>query len=154
MTPSGGAQSCWSSNGSTTTSPTSARCATTSATPSSTPTPGASANNYCASTTRSPDIGCSAAPSIPAAPRLHQLPDPTGLHAIAADIGEVVALALDHGVVRDRFTGTAVLTAEQAFDLGTFGYVARASGLTLDARHDHPTTDRTTPPHRAHPHRG
>ena len=70
---------------------------------------------------------------------LHQLPDPTGLHAIAADIGEVVALALDHGVVRDRFTGTAVLTAEQARDLGTLGYVARASGLTLDARHDHPT---------------
>ena len=70
---------------------------------------------------------------------LHQLPDPTGLHAIAADIGEVVALALDHGVVRDRFTGTAVLTAEQACDLGTLGYVARASGLTLDARHDHPT---------------
>ena len=70
---------------------------------------------------------------------LRQLPDPTGLHAIAADIGEVVALALDHGVVRDRFTGTAVLTAEQACDLGTLGYVARASGLTLDARHDHPT---------------
>ena len=70
---------------------------------------------------------------------LHQLPDPTGLHTIAADIGEVVALALDHGVVRDRFTGTAVLTAEQACDLGTLGYVARASGLTLDARHDHPT---------------
>ena len=70
---------------------------------------------------------------------LHQLPDPTELHAIAADIGEVVALALDHGVVRDRFTGTAVLTAEQACDLGTLGYVARASGLTLDARHDHPT---------------
>ena len=69
---------------------------------------------------------------------LHRLPDPTELHAIAADIGEVVALALDHGVVRDRFTGTAVLTGEQARDLGTLGYVARASGLTLDARHDHP----------------
>ena len=41
-------------------------------------------------------------------------------------------------MVRDRFTGTAVLTAEQAGDLGTLGYVARASGLTLDARHDHP----------------
>lgn len=70
---------------------------------------------------------------------VRRLPDPTELHAIAADIGEVVALALDHGVVRDRFAGTAVLTAEQAFDLGTLGYVARASGLTLDARHDHPT---------------
>jgi Ni,Fe-hydrogenase III large subunit/Ni,Fe-hydrogenase III component G len=75
----------------------------------------------------------------PGAADLHRLPDLPELHAIAADIGEVVALALDHGVVRDRFTGTAVLTAEQAFDLGALGYVARASGLTLDARHDHPT---------------
>ncbi|WP_298799737.1 NADH-quinone oxidoreductase subunit C [Pseudonocardia sp. 73-21] len=75
---------------------------------------------------------------------LRRLPDPAALQAIAADIGEVVTLALDHSVVRDRFTGTAVLTAEQAGDLGTLGYVARASGLTLDARHDHPTL---TPPH-------
>jgi len=42
-------------------------------------------------------------------------------------------------VVRDRFAGTAVLTREQAADLGTLGYVARASGLQVDARHDHPT---------------
>ncbi len=48
------------------------------------------------------------------------------------------ALALGHSVVRDRFTGTAVLTAEQAAGLGTLGYVARASGLRADARHDHP----------------
>jgi Ni,Fe-hydrogenase III large subunit/NADH:ubiquinone oxidoreductase subunit C len=74
----------------------------------------------------------------PGGAALHRLPDLAALRAIAADIGEVVALALDHSVVRDRFTGTAVLTAEQAGDLGTLGYVARASGLTLDARHDHP----------------
>jgi Ni,Fe-hydrogenase III large subunit/Ni,Fe-hydrogenase III component G len=66
------------------------------------------------------------------------LPDPAELSAIAADAAEVVALALDHSVVRDRFTGTAVLTAGQAAGLGTLGYVARASGLTTDARWDHP----------------
>ena len=38
----------------------------------------------------------------------------------------------------DRFTGTAVLTNRQAVDLGTLGYVARASGLAVDARYDHP----------------
>ncbi len=70
--------------------------------------------------------------------RFLQYPDPAVLRVIAADIGEVVALALDHSVVHDRFAGTAVLTAEQAADLGALGYVARASGLTLDARHDHP----------------
>jgi Ni,Fe-hydrogenase III large subunit/Ni,Fe-hydrogenase III component G len=65
-------------------------------------------------------------------------PDPGELAAIAADIAEVTALALDHSVVRDRFTGTGVLTADQAAGLGTLGYVARASGLSSDARHDHP----------------
>jgi Ni,Fe-hydrogenase III large subunit len=67
------------------------------------------------------------------------LPDPDRLAAIAADAAEIVALALAHSVVRDRFTGTAVLTRQQAVDLGALGYVARASGLAVDARHDHPT---------------
>ncbi|WIV57948.1 NADH-quinone oxidoreductase subunit C [Amycolatopsis nalaikhensis] len=66
------------------------------------------------------------------------LPDLGRLTAIGADIAEIVALALGNTVVADRFTGTAVLTPTQAADLGTLGYVARASGLTTDARHDHP----------------
>ncbi len=66
------------------------------------------------------------------------LPDPDALAAIAADAAEIVTLALGHSVVRDRFTGTAVLTRQQAIDLGTLGYVARASGVPVDARHDHP----------------
>ncbi|SFS31624.1 NADH-quinone oxidoreductase subunit C [Saccharopolyspora flava] len=66
------------------------------------------------------------------------LPDPAELAEIAADVAEIVELALGHTVVRDRFTGTAVLTAEQAFDLRTLGCVARASGHDVDARHDHP----------------
>ncbi len=37
----------------------------------------------------------------------------------------------------------AVLTTAQSGDLGTLGYVARTSGLDVDARRDHPTGIRT-----------
>jgi Ni,Fe-hydrogenase III large subunit/Ni,Fe-hydrogenase III component G len=74
------------------------------------------------------------------------LPDPGELTAIGTDIGEVVALALGHSVVRDRFAGTAVLPARQAAGLGTLGYVARASGLSADARFDHPLPGIEFPP--------
>ncbi|MEV0402066.1 NADH-quinone oxidoreductase subunit C [Actinoallomurus sp. NPDC050550] len=72
---------------------------------------------------------------------IRRLPDPTRLEAIGDDIRELVALALSHTIIRDRFTGTAVLTRKQAFDLGTLGYVARASGLSDDARVSHPFSD-------------
>jgi Ni,Fe-hydrogenase III large subunit/Ni,Fe-hydrogenase III component G len=87
----------------------------------------------------------------PGGATLRRLPDPEALAAIADDVAEIVALAVDHSVVRDRFTGTAVLTTEQATDLGTLGYVARASGLTVDARHDHPYLSRGFP-HTEHTH--
>jgi Ni,Fe-hydrogenase III large subunit/Ni,Fe-hydrogenase III component G len=82
----------------------------------------------------------------PGGATLRQLPDPDTLAAIATDIAEIVDLALANSVVRDRFTGTAILTHQQATDLGTLGYVARASGNTIDARHDHPFTARGIPP--------
>ncbi|MGH3762474.1 hypothetical protein [Actinophytocola sp.] len=81
----------------------------------------------------------------PGGATLRRLPDPEPLTEIATDLAEIVTLALDHSVVRDRFTGTAVLTTQQAGDLGTLGYVARASGLTVDARHDHPHLSRGFP---------
>lgn len=84
---------------------------------------------------------------------VQQLPDTDRLAAIGAEIAELSSLALGHSVVRDRFSGTAVLTREQATDLGTLGYVARASGVAIDARHDHPTL--TEPGERAsHSHTG
>ena len=49
-------------------------------------------------------------------------------------------------MVRDRFTGTAVLTAKQAAEIGALGYVARASGLDIDARRDHPARHEPAPP--------
>jgi len=72
---------------------------------------------------------------------LHALPDPATLQAAAADIAEVVDLALGHTVVADRFTDTAVLPTQAARDLGALGYVARASGLSIDARRQHPFCD-------------
>lgn len=68
-------------------------------------------------------------------------PDPDRLAALAADAAEISRLALAHSVVRERFTGTAVLPTETARDLGVLGYVARASGLPVDARRDHPFGD-------------
>jgi Ni,Fe-hydrogenase III large subunit/Ni,Fe-hydrogenase III component G len=70
---------------------------------------------------------------------LRNVPDPAHLAAIGRDIHDIVALALDNSLVAERFTGTAILTTQQAHDLGTLGYVARASGLDIDARRDHPT---------------
>ncbi len=68
-------------------------------------------------------------------------PDLDLLRGVAAEVAEVVAIAVDQTVVRDRFTGTAVLPREQAEHLDTLGYVARASGLDRDARRDHPFLD-------------
>jgi len=72
---------------------------------------------------------------------LLSLPDPAQLERIAADLAEIADLTLANTVIRDRFTGTAVLTRAQARDLGCLGYVARASGVATDARLEHPTTE-------------
>jgi Ni,Fe-hydrogenase III large subunit/Ni,Fe-hydrogenase III component G len=78
---------------------------------------------------------------VPGGAVLREVPDPGQLTAIGADIREIVALALGNSLVAERFTGTAVLTPGQAGDLGTLGYVARASGIDVDARRDHPAGD-------------
>jgi Ni,Fe-hydrogenase III large subunit/Ni,Fe-hydrogenase III component G len=75
---------------------------------------------------------------LPGGATLRRVPDPNQLAAIGADIREVVDLALGNSLVAERFTGTAVLTTAQARDLGVLGYVARASGIDIDARRDHP----------------
>jgi Ni,Fe-hydrogenase III large subunit/Ni,Fe-hydrogenase III component G len=71
------------------------------------------------------------------------LPTPSQLRAIATDVAEIVELALSNSVVRERFTGTAVLGADQVRDIGALGYVARAAGVDIDARRDHPFHDAT-----------
>jgi Ni,Fe-hydrogenase III large subunit len=77
----------------------------------------------------------------PGAVVVRTLPDPTRLASLAEDLAEVARLTLANTVIRDRFTGTAVLPRQQASDLGCLGYVARASGLATDARVDHPLCD-------------
>jgi len=67
-----------------------------------------------------------------------QLPDPADLRRIQAAVEELVAVTLDHAIVRSRFTGTATLSEQQARIIGTLGFVARASGVDVDARRDHP----------------
>lgn len=78
---------------------------------------------------------------VPGGARAARLPSRDQLAAVDADVREVVDLALGHTVVRERFTGTAVLTGEQARDIGVLGYVARASGVDIDARRMHPFLD-------------
>lgn len=71
------------------------------------------------------------------------LPDVEEIIEIATDLNEIAALALENATVVDRFTGTSVLPMQQAADLGTLGYVARASSVDIDARRDHPFVDLT-----------
>ncbi len=72
---------------------------------------------------------------------VQRLPAPAELGEIRQRLDELVALATSNTVVMDRFRGTAVLSAQDAAGIGTLGVVARASGLTLDARIAHPFTD-------------
>ena len=78
---------------------------------------------------------------FPGGARLLHVPHPAAISEVLTDLDEIVQIALGHSVIRERFTGTAVLTRRQANDIGTLGYIARASGLTDDARLAHPITD-------------
>jgi len=69
------------------------------------------------------------------------LPDQKDLKNIADGVADIVAVTLDHSIVRDRFTGTAQLPTSQAVSLGALGPVARASGISKDARLQHPFID-------------
>jgi Ni,Fe-hydrogenase III large subunit len=75
---------------------------------------------------------------VPGGAHVQHFPTPAIIDAIAEDFHDIVDIALANSTVVDRFTGTAVLTPQQATEIGTLGYVARASGLATDARHAHP----------------
>ena len=77
---------------------------------------------------------------LPGGVALQQIPDPTELRAMAADIAEITELTLRNSVIYDRLADTATLSHDDACALGCLGYVARASALPTDARLDHPTT--------------
>ena len=77
---------------------------------------------------------------------VRSLPDPDLLDRLAADIADVADDTLGRATVRDRFAGTAVLAEADAHAIGCLGYVARASGISVDARNDHPTGPVQLPP--------
>ncbi|PVU81975.1 formate hydrogenase [Cellulomonas sp. WB94] len=81
---------------------------------------------------------------MPGGARVAELPTSGQLAEVAAEVAEIVDLALANSVVRDRFTGTAVLRGDQVRQIGALGYVARASGVDVDARRDHPFHVATT----------
>jgi Ni,Fe-hydrogenase III large subunit/Ni,Fe-hydrogenase III component G len=55
-----------------------------------------------------------------------------------ADFDDVVEICLKHTLLLDRLNLTGVLGRDTAIDQGVLGVVARASGVDLDARRDHP----------------
>jgi Ni,Fe-hydrogenase III large subunit/Ni,Fe-hydrogenase III component G len=55
-----------------------------------------------------------------------------------ADFEEVAAICLKNTLLADRLDGTGVLSRDAALDYGALGFVARASGVDMDARRDHP----------------
>jgi len=60
------------------------------------------------------------------------------VEAALRDFEEIVALSLANTLVMDRLDGTGRLTTRTARDHGALGYVARASGIDVDVRRDHP----------------
>lgn len=78
---------------------------------------------------------------FPGGAAIREVPSAHAIDSLVADVAEIADIALRHSVIRERFTGTAVLSRQQAADLGALGYVARASGLAVDARLSHPSID-------------
>ncbi len=57
---------------------------------------------------------------------------------IAREFAELAALILETPSVQSRFDSAGVLARKIAHDLGVVGVVARASGIAMDVRRDHP----------------
>lgn len=60
------------------------------------------------------------------------------LQKVLNDFNEIVEICLQNTILTDRLDGAGLLTKETAGDHGVLGYVARASGLDMDVRRDHP----------------
>jgi len=58
--------------------------------------------------------------------------------AAAGDFAGMASVILDAPSVQNRFEGTGILKPEIAREMAVVGPVARASGIPLDVRHDHP----------------
>lgn len=63
---------------------------------------------------------------------------PAELDTLLQDFNEVVEICLRNTILMDRLEGAGKLTRQTAADHGVLGYIARASGIDVDARRDHP----------------
>ena len=81
----------------------------------------------------------------PGSTTLRQPPDLDLVADVARETAQIVDLALGNHTVADRLTGTSPLPPEEARRIGVLGYVAKASGLALDARRDHPLSAELPP---------
>jgi Ni,Fe-hydrogenase III large subunit/Ni,Fe-hydrogenase III component G len=68
-------------------------------------------------------------------------PDLALVAETAQRVAQLAAVATSNSLVANRLNTTAVLAGEQAQRLGVLGYVARASGVGIDARADQPFVD-------------
>jgi Ni,Fe-hydrogenase III large subunit/Ni,Fe-hydrogenase III component G len=60
------------------------------------------------------------------------------LERLQREFDNLVTLLIDSGTFTDRVDDTGILGTQVAHDLGVVGMAARASGLDLDLRRDHP----------------
>ncbi len=68
-------------------------------------------------------------------------PDLELVASVAAEAAELARIATDHPMVANRLNTTAVLPADRARSMGVLGYVARGSGIAVDARAEQPFVD-------------
>lgn len=68
-------------------------------------------------------------------------PDLDLVARVGAEVAELVEIATDSSMVTNRLDTTAILPRDQALRLGVLGYVARASGVEIDARVSQPFVD-------------
>lgn len=57
---------------------------------------------------------------------------------VVKEFDEIVEISLRNTMIMDRLEGTGTLLHQTAVDHGALGYVARASGMDVDVRRDHP----------------
>ena len=137
------ASSDWNWSACLPTSPMSARCAATSASPSRLPTTRASRNRCCKPRHAWWARASGRASAFPGA-CARDLSDQSAAELggivgdAARDFAEMAQIILDTPSVQNRFESTGVLKPEVVRDLAVVGPVARASGVEADVRRDHP----------------
>lgn len=68
------------------------------------------------------------------------LPSVTELRPVLDDLRELGDLVMSSPELADRLGGVGIVERADVVAMGAVGYVARASGIRPDARHDHPFT--------------